>query len=586
LLSGLNVYSTDADGQTQGGITTNAVSAFPRIGVDMHTEATIPFICLQGVQGHHQLPSGDICKPTLVVTSPSAKGRSLYWVFQVPVPASLASAFTRYLISSGVGHPSVDSMYLNPEFIGNTTAHGDDIPVSSLDQFKDTVDTTVVMNAFSSAPSALRLSYRSFVDSCNLGSLSDDSLGILSSARNYVPSGSIGKNGIEKRLIPVDTIARYSHWSMETTKWTAPWVAVDLDHSDSIDRLVSGSVPMPSFIIANTRTGHAQAFWSIFPIRKNNRPGMAFYNKIRRRLNEVLGGDMNFSNHRVQNPYWDGIDKGSYREVYVPDGCARRMSLTDIYKWFTVRGQWDTVVTPSSASHVESMIEACKSSGSRMTMQNIINELENRVWHRGERNAGLFAVATWLAWHGGDPELIRTAHCEPAMNDAELGRIIQSVNRYHTRKTASNPIGKHKHAKSSYLSRIGRKGGIASTIAQRKSRSLNLSKGSLASRKNASVSRRKAYAANLVSGSETVSCTAKRLGMSRQTLYKHLHAVKAGVVSVIADQAVGADKEWNQWDDPLVIVNDESMIFDTVRTVGVVSASRDGPDVDDDVGFL
>jgi hypothetical protein len=393
------------------------------------------------------------------------------------------------------------------------------------------------------------LGHRSNINATNLGPLSIDDLNVLSELRRFVPAASHDKNGYEHKLVALEDIHKYSHWSMETSRWTAPWIAVDLDCDDSLDRMMSGVVPTPSFIIANNRTGHAQAFWKIIPVCKTNAKMTRFYNDVRLNLTRILDGDEHFTNHRVQNPYWDGIAKGSYREVYVPDGCARQLSLTSLYKWMVGRDNWIDSRTIrdeqlSSFSDATAFVRNHIRPKTLTTLAEVEHKVLWETFDKGSRNVTLFKLATWLQWHGGNPDLIREAKCVPEFPSREFDTIINSVRRYYKKKTA-NRSSLTNRKKSKVLSSMGRKGGKASTLEQNTSRTNNLAKGARNAKLKAADDKRRAYIINLLNSGKTKTEVAQLVHVSRQTLYAYLKSIGFTLRNRIADDAKGREKEWN-----------------------------------------
>ena len=372
----------------------------------------------------------------------------------------------------------------------------------------------------------------------NHGPLPADSLGLLS-MRSTIPEVGAGKDGLARFRQSKTSIARWSHWSMETSRLTSPWVAVDLDDSDSVDRILASGLPSPSFIIRKRRTGHAQAFWLINPVRRRDDRAFSFYRAVSRNLTSALGGDPEFVSHRVQNPYWAGMADID-ADVLVPSPTTMWHSLTGLYHALRDAGLWSS----SSRRRPLAGVRCSTSTNGREWNMEAIREYigGDAVVPEGSRNATLFSMATWMRWHGYEPSIIRQVHVAGGMSDREVTGIIVSVNKYYQ----SMFDGKwHPERGSAELAELGRRGGRANTVKQGSARRSNLDAGRGIAVSASTDLRRRVYAATIAHPGVTRAELSRIAGVSRPTLYKHLHAIHEMIRDMVNHKGDdGAVRAW------------------------------------------
>lgn len=129
---------------------------------------------------------------------------------------------------------------------------------------------------------------------------------------------------LPRRTLVSDTLKTAKASSHRTTirkAWRMGWISlncrthvnaitVDIDHDrwePELRALAAQGVPVPSFVVANPNSGHAQATW-VLPIGadRQNAPQMRLVDGIRKRLTELLDGDTNFKNWLIRNPITQG----------------------------------------------------------------------------------------------------------------------------------------------------------------------------------------------------------------------------------------------------------------------------------------
>lgn len=123
-----------------------------------------------------------------------------------------------------------------------------------------------------------------------------------------------------RRSMPCWTdVMRSGWWTLSTDNWTSPYIMVDIDSSDAINRYenaVDEGLPPASYVIFNQANGHAQLFWLIPPSRRYDDKGhktdtLGLYELITSTLNWKLDGDVNAHGHRCRNPYYSGCNSSS-----------------------------------------------------------------------------------------------------------------------------------------------------------------------------------------------------------------------------------------------------------------------------------
>lgn len=131
-----------------------------------------------------------------------------------------------------------------------------------------------------------------------------------------------------RRVLPCwSDVMRSGWWTLSTDNWTSPYIMVDVDSPDAINRYenaVDEGLPPASYVILNQANGHAQFFWLIPPSRRYDDKGhktdtLGLYELITSTLNWKLDGDVHAHGHRCRNPYYSGCNSSS-RLGYSMDG--------------------------------------------------------------------------------------------------------------------------------------------------------------------------------------------------------------------------------------------------------------------------
>ena len=120
-------------------------------------------------------------------------------------------------------------------------------------------------------------------------------------------------------------VIRSGWWTLSTDNWTSPYIMVDVDSSDAINRYenaVDEGLPPASYVILNQANGHAQFFWLIPPSRRYDDKGhktdtLGLYELMTSTLNWKLDGDVNAHGHRCRNPYYSGCNSSSEFNCFV-----------------------------------------------------------------------------------------------------------------------------------------------------------------------------------------------------------------------------------------------------------------------------
>lgn len=129
-----------------------------------------------------------------------------------------------------------------------------------------------------------------------------------------------------RRVLPCwSDVMRSGWWTLSTDNWTSPYIMVDVDSSDAINRYenaVDEGLPPASYVIFNQANGHAQFFWLIPPSRRYDDKGhktdtLGLYELITSTLNWKLDGDVNAHGHRCRNPYYSGCNSSSEFNCFV-----------------------------------------------------------------------------------------------------------------------------------------------------------------------------------------------------------------------------------------------------------------------------
>ena len=153
-----------------------------------------------------------------------------------------------------------------------------------------------------------------------------------------------------------------------------------------------------------------------------------------------------------------------------------------------------------------------------------------------------FSMATGVRWHGYAPSIMRQVNVAGGMGGREVTGIIVSVNKYYQ----SMFDGKWRPERgSAELAELGRRGGRANTARQGSARRSNLGVGRGIAVSASTDLRRRVYAATIAHPGVTRAELARIAGVSRPTLYKHLHAIPAIIRDLVNHKGDdGAVRAW------------------------------------------
>lgn len=137
--------------------------------------------------------------------------------------------------------------------------------------------------------------------------------------RWVIPEAVESKKASRRSMPCWSDVMRSGWWTLSTNNWTSPYIMVDIDSSDAINRYknaVDEGLPPASYVILNQANGHAQFFWLIPPSRRYDDEGhktdtLGLYELITSTLNWKLDGDVNAHGHRCRNPYYSGCNSSS-----------------------------------------------------------------------------------------------------------------------------------------------------------------------------------------------------------------------------------------------------------------------------------
>lgn len=136
--------------------------------------------------------------------------------------------------------------------------------------------------------------------------------------RWIIPEAVESKKASRRSMPCWSDVMRSGWWTLSTDNWTSPYIMVDVDSSDAINRYknaVDEGLPPASYIILNQANGHAQFFWLIPPSRRyddgHKTDTLGLYELITSTLNWKLDGDVNAHGHRCRNPYYSGCNSSS-----------------------------------------------------------------------------------------------------------------------------------------------------------------------------------------------------------------------------------------------------------------------------------
>lgn len=137
--------------------------------------------------------------------------------------------------------------------------------------------------------------------------------------RWVIPEAVESKKASRNSMPCWSDVMRSGWWTLSTDNWTSPYIMVDIDSPDAINRYenaVDEGLPPASYVILNQANGHAQFFWLIPPSRRYDDKGhktdtLGLYELITSTLNWKLDGDVNAHGHRCRNPYYSGCNSSS-----------------------------------------------------------------------------------------------------------------------------------------------------------------------------------------------------------------------------------------------------------------------------------
>lgn len=153
----------------------------------------------------------------------------------------------------------------------------------------------------------------------------------------------------------------------------------------------------------------------------------------------------------------------------------------------------------------------------------------------GERNKALFTAATWLKWHGFDPNDISKIKCEEPLPKEELSKIVRQVEKYY--KKNYNPEwkgdGKSKGVSRRTLSRWGKTGGSRNTEAQQQARGEALRKSHMAQKAAHSRNTKNFMSRSLETPWLTVKDMGERIGVSKATAYRFRNELNSEILETM-----------------------------------------------------
>lgn len=143
--------------------------------------------------------------------------------------------------------------------------------------------------------------------------------------RWVIPEAVESKKASRNSMPCWSDVIRSGWWTLSTDNWTSPYIMVDVDSPDAINRYenaVDEGLPPASYVILNQANGHAQFFWLIPPSRRYDDKGhktdtLGLYELITSTLNWKLDGDVNAHGHRCRNPYYSGCNSSSEFNCFV-----------------------------------------------------------------------------------------------------------------------------------------------------------------------------------------------------------------------------------------------------------------------------
>lgn len=269
------------------------------------------------------------------------------------------------------------------------------------------------------------------------GSESESNLKI----RWVIPEAVESKKASRRTMPCWSEVMRSGWWTLSTDNWTSPYIMVDGDSPDAINRYenaVDEGLPPASYVILNQANGHAQFFWLIPPSRRYDDNGhktdtLGLYELITSTLNWKLDGDVNAHGHRCRNPYYSGCNSSSRPttrsesaddeirvSVFYPgaesDGGIHVWSLSELYYELSAL-DW----IPEGRRVINTRKALARRNGAGCLFDGSWSALDPQFIDgevpEGYRLNATFRVLTWGVW---------TGHVEPEL-DAMLEFVKQTL---------------------------------------------------------------------------------------------------------------------------------------------------------------
>lgn len=245
----------------------------------------------------------------------------------------------------------------------------------------------------------------------------------------------------------------WEFWTPNPTHPAVSWVIVaDVDWPDGGLRALSCPSP-PSWVVENTRNGHAQAGWVLSqPVSRGprSRPKpQALLRLAAARLREAVGSDPCFTGARCRNPLFEGAAVrwgAGPRELDALLQPLELMALVERRPEPEPRQHWGSDSRPTFPEGAAPLLP-------------------------GARNRGVFDAVRLRAW-GTAAEAAEAANCrcKPPLGAAELGAIVRSVERWEREHGWEGDRAGVSEVWREFCAREGRKGGARNTRAQRAAR--------------------------------------------------------------------------------------------------------------------
>ena len=116
------------------------------------------------------------------------------------------------------------------------------------------------------------------------------------------------KKGPRNLNRPWSEVMNCTHWDLTSSKYTNPFITVDIDQPDAVEiyrkTVDDGLVPEASYVIVNRDNGHAQFFYIIPAVDRNDPAQLNLYKMIKSTLVVMLNGDLYETGRRCRNPYY------------------------------------------------------------------------------------------------------------------------------------------------------------------------------------------------------------------------------------------------------------------------------------------